>query len=182
MYKFISLIIFFTYSISMFSQENLVYDCKKLGNNQVATNVTQASKPLNYLGKKVYIVKYEIKVGEESIAKFFTYKFKDKLYILDGAITKLNHTTDQVLFDLPHRNYYPIKLTGNMANMELMLEKFYSINDESFYIYKQGQPATTPYEISKFIFDKRLIISEIEIKSKKLICTCTKRKIIIRLK
>ncbi len=182
MLKFFTFILLFTHSAIMFSQENLIYDCKKLGNKTVTTNITQASKPLDYKGSKVYIIKYEIKVGEELIAKFFTYKFNKKLFILDGSMTKINHTTDQVLFDLPQRNFYSIKLTGNMSNMDMMLDKFYSINDEDFYIYKPGRPSTTPFEISKFVFDKRLTISEIEIKSKNMTCACTKRKIIIRLK
>lgn len=169
-------------TIDSFSQESLAYDCKKLENEIVKINITQALKPLDYQGKKVYIIQYELMVGIESIAKFFTYKFNNKLYILDGSVTKINHSKDQVLFDLPQQNYYPVKLSGNMSNMDMMLEKFYSINDEDFYIYKPGRPSTTPYEISKLIFDKRLNISEIEIKSKTSSCTCTKKRIIIKLK
>jgi hypothetical protein len=174
--------LFFFLGIHANSQEKIAYDCKKINNKVVSVIVTPAAKPLPYLGKNVFISKYEINVEGQSIIKFFLYKFNNKQYILDGNNTKLNHTIDQVLFDLPQRNSYTIRLSGALAKLDLMLEKFYSINDEDFYIYKSTSTSGTTYEISKLIFDKRMIISELELKSATSSCTCTKKKIIIRLK
>jgi hypothetical protein len=169
-------------SAIIYSQENIGYDCKTIDKKQVEVVVTPAIKPLSYQGKKVFISKYEIKLGGQSIINFFLYKFNNKLYILDGSNTKLNHTIDQVLFDLPQRNYYAIRLSGAMSKMDLRLEKFYSINDQDFYIYKSETPSGTIYEISKFIFDKELNISELDLKSATSSCSCTKKRIIIKLK
>lgn len=182
MKKQIQIIFFLLSSFQLIAQDAIKYDCKKIDNKPVNVIVTPAAKPLKYQGQDVFINKYEISINSVSISKFFLYKYNNKLYILDGANTKLNHTTDQALFSLPQANYYPVKLTGIFSKMDMMLDKFYSINDEDFYIYKNTTPSGTPYTITKLIFDKRMIISELEIISTKGSCTCTKKRIIIKLK
>ena len=66
--------------------------------------------------------------------------------------------------------------------MTLMLNKFYSINDQDFYIYHVSSMNNSHCTIGQMIFDKNLDISEIQLKTKTSNCNCTKKKIVIKLK
>ena len=84
------LTLFLVFSLFVYSQGELTYQCSSMGKKAVDIIVTNASRPLDYQGKKVYIVKYDLQYGDTLLSTFYTYKWNSKLYILDGTMTKIN--------------------------------------------------------------------------------------------
>lgn len=169
-------------SIQLISQNTDKYKCTKLDKKTVELVVTSPKSAMKYLGKDVFLTKYELKYSGKAISSFFTYKFNSKLYYLDGDKTSLNHSKDPVLFDLPNRGYYTIKQAGIFEGVTLLYDKMLDINNYVLYFYKVNTTSTAPIQISEIVFDKNLAISEIKLKSNQGTCSCTKSNITITLK
>ena len=143
--------------------QKLSYNFKSSNGSNQNTHliVTPSSKPLRYLNTNIMIQKFDLVHSSEKLMSFFLYKFKGKLYILDGASTKLNHTKDQVLFSIPHQESYAINVSGFMENSVLALLNFTTINGVSFYKY-DVMSSKSDFNILELIFDKDLDISEMK--------------------
>jgi len=168
--------------IQLKSQNTDTYNCTKLDNQTVELDINSPKTAIKYLGKDVFITKYELKLSGQTISTFFTYKYNSKLYYLDGDKTSLNHTKDPVLFDLPNRGYYLINQSGVFEGVQLLFDRMLDINNYVLYFYKVNTNSTASIQLSEIVFDKNLAISEIKLKSNQGDCSCTKSNIKITLK
>lgn len=161
--------------------QNLEYKCRALAGKNIFLDVTPGSKPLTYNSKKVYLNKFTISHGNSEAISFYLYKYLDKLFILDYKATSLNHSTNQVLFSIPHQQSYNIDIAGFLENSTTVLNKFATINGNSFYTYSILSP-NKKLQVTELIFDNNLDINELKITSGANLCVCTKANITIRLR
>jgi hypothetical protein len=161
--------------------QNLEYKCKALSGNKIFLDVMPGAKPLIYNKKKVFLNKFTLSDGKTEAISFYLYKYLDKLFILDHAAASLNHTKDQVLFSVPHLQSYKLDIAGFLENSTTVLNKFITINGNSFYTYSILGP-NNKLQVTEIIFDKNLDINELKITSGSNLCVCTKANITIRLR
>jgi hypothetical protein len=161
--------------------QNLEYKCRALAGKNIFLDVTPGSKPLMYNNKKVYLNKFSLSHGNSEAISFYLYKYLDKLFILDHTATSLNHAKDQVLFSVPHLQSYKLDIAGFLENSTTVLNKFITINGNSFYTYSILSP-DNKLQVTEIIFDKNLDISELKITSGANLCVCTRANITIRLR
>ncbi|MCE2961899.1 MAG: hypothetical protein ACK5UE_00830 [Chitinophagales bacterium] len=161
--------------------QNLEYKCRALSGSKIFLDVTPGSKPLIYNKKKVLLSKFTLSDGKTESISFYLYKYLDKLYILDHTATSLNHAKDQVLFSIPHQQYYKLDIAGFLENSTTVLNKSINLNGNSFYTYSILSP-DNKLQATEIIFDKNLDINELKITAGSNLCVCTKTNITIRLK
>lgn len=181
--KKLVLFCFIIQSLVVYGQK-LSYNFKSISGNQLKNAkliVTPSSKPLRYQNTNVVIQKFELVNGSDKLASFFLYKFKGKLFILEGTSTMLNHTKDKVLFSIPHQESYSINVPGFLEKSALVLLNFTTINGVSFFKY-DVMSSKTDFNFLELIFDKDLDISELKFSYKGSTGSFTKANITIRLR
>lgn len=161
--------------------QNIKYACKSTTGMSAKILVTPSAKPLDYQGKKVTIYKYEITASNQKSLNFFIYQFNNKLFILDSRKTSLNHTSDPVIFSMPHEMNYSIHVPDVMPRSALILKNNTKVNGYGIYKY---EVLTNKQDLafSSLTFDHNMSISEFGIKDGAQQCTCTQDNIKIQLK
>lgn len=149
----------------MWSQNAVQYNCSHIEAAPVFLEVTPSSEPMDYLGQRFYIMKYEFKIGNEKYHSFYTYKFNNKLYVLDEDATSLNYTKDQVLFDINQDKNIISNVSGIFSEIDLRLDDRLKINKKDFYFYSTTSITFSSFNITKIIFDEKLDILQLDIKS-----------------
>jgi hypothetical protein len=147
--------------------------------------ISKNATDLSYMGEKVYVYKYQIQVGKTTIGEYYLYKYDSIVYILDGFFAKLNHTKDQVFFELPVKNFIRIKLNGILEDAEFILERYLSMNNLDLYYYavKDKSKSIKKIKLTKIVFDNKLQVAEWQIQSANGgKCQCTKKGLVVRLK
>jgi hypothetical protein len=165
--------------LNILSQDKIEYICSNIDATPVFLNVTKSSEPMDYLGQSFYINKYELIIGTAKYHSFYTYKFNNKLYLLDEDATTLNYSKDQVLFDLYQENRVLDKASGVFNEVDLTLDEKLRLNNKEFYFYSANSIAFSHFNITKLIFDDLLNMNQMEIKSYLGTSQCVLQNIII---
>jgi len=179
--KIILFVVLSLYFTSVSYGQKVEYKCISNGKSAARIKVTRAEGPLDYQKSKIYITKYEAFVGKELATSFYLYKHNGKLYVLGASSSKLNPTTDPILFSQPHQGSYSLNLNGIFEETASVLLNYTSINGESFYKYDVMSPKKQT-NITELIFDKNMDINELKITASNSNCCCTKSNITIRLR
>lgn len=166
---------------SKLSAQSISYKCTHLGKTKIEWKTTQGSKPIKYQGNTVVIVKNELKQNGKIVFNFYTYRFNNRLYILDGSNSKLNYTKDDVLFELPQPQELKFSVKNVMEKATLMLNRFITVNGNSFYTY-DVYSKQQDINIAKLIFDQNYNITEVELTDNINGCSCTRPNIKIQLR
>ena len=126
-------------------QKLIEYECSSLDELPVYLDITYSSEPMEYFGQMFYILKYDLRFGSSVYHSFFTYKFNNKLYVLDDSAKTINYSKDQILFDINSESSMLTSTHGIFEDLELFDLSDNGATSWAWHVYDSVQQPIVEY-------------------------------------